>query len=212
MAQGPLAHVLWLGGSPCAGKSTVAALLVQRHGLRLYSCDAHFDQHSTAADPTAHPTLARLRAASSAEVFLRPLDAMVRDAVTACREVFPMVQADLATLPPGPPVLAEGMALLPECVTALRPRPQRAAWLVPTPTFQRAHYARREWAVSLLAGLAQPDSAFENWMRRDDVSARWVRKQAQRLRCPVCVVDHAQSIAAVTAWVERRLGLAVGGE
>jgi hypothetical protein len=104
------------------------------------------------------------------------------------------------------------MALLPECVAALRPRPQRAAWLVPAPAFQRAHYARREWAASLIAGLPQPDGVFGNWMRRDDVSARWVRAQSGRLGCPVFVVDDGQAIAAVTAWVERRLGLTSGGE
>lgn len=205
MPDTPLPHVLWLGGSPCAGKSTVAALLAERHGLRLYSCDAHFDRHSAAADSSAQPTLARLRAASRAEVFLRPLRPMVRDAISACREEFPMVVADLAALPPGPPVLAEGMALLPECVAPLRP--VQAVWLVPAPGFQHAHSARREWAGSPLAGLAEPDRAFDNWMRRDEVSARWVRLQARRLRRPVCVVGDGHSIAAVTAWVELQLGL-----
>ena len=30
-------RVLWLGGSPCTGKSTVAGLLAARHGLRVYA-------------------------------------------------------------------------------------------------------------------------------------------------------------------------------
>jgi hypothetical protein len=197
--------VLWLGGSPCAGKSTVAALLAERHGLRLYSCDAHFDRHSAAADPATQPTLARLRAAPRAEQFLQLLRALVRDAVSACREEFPMVVADLVGLPPGSPILAEGMTLLPECVAGLRP--ERAAWLVPSPAFQRAHYARREWATSLLEKLPDPERVFENWMLRDEVSARWVRVQARRFRLPVSVVDHGYSIAAVTSWVEARLGL-----
>jgi adenylylsulfate kinase-like enzyme len=28
---GTLSHVVWIGGSPCAGKSTVAAALAERH-------------------------------------------------------------------------------------------------------------------------------------------------------------------------------------
>jgi len=183
----------------------VAALLAERHGLRLYSCDAHFDRHCAAADPATQPTLARLRTAPRAEQFLQPLRTLVRDAVSACREEFPMVVADLAALPPGPPVLVEGMTPLPECVAALRP--ERAAWLVPAPAFQHAHYARRDWAATLLAGLADSDRAFDNWMRRDEVSARWVRIQARRLRLPVRVVDTHHSIGAVTAWVELQLGL-----
>jgi hypothetical protein len=188
----------------------VAALLAERHGLRLYSSDAQFDRHRGAADPVTQPTLAWLRTASWAEVFLRPLGPMVRDAIAACHEAFPMVIADLAALPGGQPLLAEGMALLPECVAALESRPPRAAWLVPAPAFQRAHYARREWATSLLAGLRESDLAFENWMRRDEVSARWVRTQARRLGCAVCAVDDGQSIEAVSGWVERQLGLGPG--
>lgn len=207
MVDHALGDVIWLGGSPCAGKSTVAALLAERHGLRLYSCDAHFDRHSAAADAVTQPTLSRLRGSSWTEVFLSRLGPMVRNEVVACREEFPMIVADLAALVPGPPVLAEGMALLPECVAALRPRPNRAAWLVPAPAFQRAHYARRAWAASLVAGLADPERAFENWMRRDEVSARWVRTQARRLRFPVRVVDDGHPIEAVTAWTERALGM-----
>ena len=200
--------VFWLGGSPCAGKSTVAALLAERHGLRLYSCDSHFDRHRLSSDIARQPTLARFRAASWAEIFLQPLSAMVRDEIAAGREEFPMVVADLAALPPGKPVLAEGTALLPECVAPLRPRPHRAAWLVPSTAFQRAHYARREWAALLVAGLPDPDRAFENWMRRDEVYARWVRAQARRFGYPVYVVDSWHAITAVTAWVEHQFGLA----
>jgi hypothetical protein len=208
MAENLLAHVRWLGGSPCAGKSTVATLLAARHGLRLYACDDHFARHSAAADPVTAPTLARLRTASWEAIFLRPLRPMVRDAVGACREAFPMVLADLAALGPGPPVLAEGMALLPECVAALRPRPAWAAWLVPAPAFQRAHYARRAWAGALVAGLPEPARAFEHWMRRDAASARWVRAEARRRGYPVREVDAGDTVEAVAAWAARQLGLA----
>jgi replication-associated recombination protein RarA len=37
----PMPNVLWLGGSPCAGKTTIARMLAEKYGLRLY----HFDRH-----------------------------------------------------------------------------------------------------------------------------------------------------------------------
>jgi hypothetical protein len=150
----------------------------------------------------------RFRAASWTDIFLQPLSNMVRDEIAAGREEFPMVVADLAALPPGKPVLAEGTALLPGCVAALRPRPDRVAWLVPSAAFQRAHYTRRDWAASLVAGLPEPDRAFENWMRRDQVYARWVRAQARRHGYPAYVVENGHAITAVTTWVEHQLGLA----
>ena len=47
------AGTYFLGGSPCAEKSTVAALLAREHGLRVYSCDAAFERHAEAATKRA---------------------------------------------------------------------------------------------------------------------------------------------------------------
>ncbi|MEU8662863.1 hypothetical protein [Actinoplanes philippinensis] len=36
----------WIGGSPCAGKSTVAGRIAGRRGVPVYSCDDAFDRHA----------------------------------------------------------------------------------------------------------------------------------------------------------------------
>lgn len=46
-----LAHVWWVGGSPCAGKSTLAAILARRHGLALYRCDEALAAHLRRGGP-----------------------------------------------------------------------------------------------------------------------------------------------------------------
>jgi hypothetical protein len=209
VADNRLARVFWLGGSPCSGKSTVATALAMRHGLRVYSADDHFERHCAAADPRTQPSLAWLRTATSAQIFLRPLRPMVRDAIVACREAFAMVLSDLTALPVGPSVLAEGMAILPECVATIQPPAGGRAFLVPTRSFQRSHYAQREWAAALVARLPTPDRAFENWMRRDEVSARWIRLEATRHGYPVREVDDGDSIEEVVMWVEQQMNLAV---
>ena len=40
-----MAEVLWLGGAPDAGKSTVARLLTRRYGLGFYSLDKRGQAH-----------------------------------------------------------------------------------------------------------------------------------------------------------------------
>src|SRR4051794_31012591 len=40
-----LKHVFWLGGSSCAGKTSIARLLAAAHGLLVYSCDDAFEAH-----------------------------------------------------------------------------------------------------------------------------------------------------------------------
>lgn len=37
LAPTTLAQIIWIGGSPCAGKSTLAATLARRYGLTHYS-------------------------------------------------------------------------------------------------------------------------------------------------------------------------------
>jgi hypothetical protein len=57
-----LAHVLWLGGAPDAGKTTVARALARRFGLRLYLLDDAQPAHWARATPAREPRPARERA------------------------------------------------------------------------------------------------------------------------------------------------------
>lgn len=52
-----LAHVLWIGGPPDAGKSTVAATLGARYGLPAYSFDRHEPVHFARTDRERRPAL-----------------------------------------------------------------------------------------------------------------------------------------------------------
>ncbi len=56
-----LRHVLWIGGPPDAGKSTVADLLGGKHGLPVYHFDQHEMGHIARADPLRSPQLHALR-------------------------------------------------------------------------------------------------------------------------------------------------------
>ena len=56
-----LAHVLWIGGAPDAGKTTVARLLAERRRWQWYHCDSHAESHLARSDPTQLPaTYAKL--------------------------------------------------------------------------------------------------------------------------------------------------------
>jgi cytidylate kinase len=192
-------EVLWIGGSPCSGKSTVAAMVAARRGLPVLSCDDAFERH---AGEDA-PTLLRLVTTPMAERLAQPVDVQVADVRTGYGEQFPCLLADLASY--HGTVVVEGAALLPELLAEVPVRSDHAVWLVPTEEFQREQYARRGWAADLVRDLADPAEAFDRWMRRDASFAAQVAIRAEQLGYRVVVVDGSIGVdelaAEVDAWL-----------
>ena len=202
-----LAHVYWIGGSPCSGKSSTAQALAERFGLRYYNCDEAFFRHASAVTPERQPAFHRVTHYSPEELWMRPVADLLADELAVYREEFPLIVADLLALPVDRPVIAEGAALLPELVAPLLAAQNRAVWMLPTADFQWQHYRQRAWAKDVVKDCSDPEQAFRNWMERDVQFARQVRGQADRLGLPVIVVDGSQGIAAVTAQVGAHFGL-----
>ncbi|MEO8286531.1 MAG: hypothetical protein ABI670_08860 [Chloroflexota bacterium] len=199
--------IYWIGGSPCSGKSSIALLIAARHDLQLYVCDDHYSDHLAAADPVSYPRLARARTATWNEVWSRPVDVATSDEFEFYREEFGMVLEDIYSMPTDRPVLAEGAALLPECVAPLVSDLHKAIWIVPTEAFQLYHYSRREWIHDILAQCENPSAAFATWMGRDAQFAETVALDARNRALRVITVDGSRSIEALAAEVEAHFGL-----
>jgi hypothetical protein len=183
-----LAHVRWLGGSACAGKSTAARALAAAHGLTLYSCDDRFEEHRRRASPERHPGFHRLMDLPPEELWTRPVASQVQDLLRFYEDEFTMVVEDLRSLTG--PVLAEGVGLLPALVAEVLAEPWRACWLIATPDFRRRHYPRRgPWLDELLGRCLDPRQAFADWMARDDEIADYLETEAASLGLAVRTVD-----------------------
>ena len=202
-----LRHVYWVGGSPCSGKSSIVSLLARRYGLQEYHCDDHYEEHLQRADPDRHPRLFNARNVTWDEVWMHPVDYLVAREFAFYREEFEMVVADLLSLPAASPIIAEGAALLPECVAPLLTDPSHAIWVVPTEEFQRKAYAGREWVADILGQCSRPQEAWENWMGRDAGFARQVKQEAISRGLAVLQVDGSRSIEENAAVVEAQFAL-----
>lgn len=188
-----LDHVLWLGGSACAGKTSAARLVAAELGLTLYSCDGQFEAHRRRAAPARHPAFHRLMDAPMEELWARPAAVQADELLRFYQDEMEMVFEDLAALPG--PVLAEGVGLLPERVAAVCPDPRRAVWLISTPGFRRRVYPERGAFVrELLDRCSDPEQAFSRWMERDDRIAGRLAEDARRLGLDVLTVEGGQSL------------------
>src|SRR5690349_2296559 len=109
-----LAHVLWIGGAPDAGKTTIARLLAERHRWHWYHCDAQTQIHIERSDPAQLPAVYAKLSKTIDERWVNPTpDDLLRSIVAMNDERWPLVLDDLRALPTRPLILAEGPNLHP---------------------------------------------------------------------------------------------------
>ena len=69
-----LAHVFWIGGSPCSGKSCIAEMLAETYGLRVYHADDAFEGHRKLVTAHQQPMLHKWINTAWNELWMQPLD------------------------------------------------------------------------------------------------------------------------------------------
>ncbi|MEZ4717017.1 MAG: hypothetical protein R2851_13170 [Caldilineaceae bacterium] len=199
-------HAYVLGGSPCSGKSTVAARLVARYGLQAYKVDDYQEAHM-AHCTSEQPTMFRYASMSWDDIWMQPVAQQVDDEFAFYRERFTFILQDLAQMDPARPTLLEGVALLPSLMRQCGVDPARVLYMVPTASFQLHHYGQRPWIQGILAQCNDPAQAFANWMARDQQFGREVLRQARACGFPTMVVDGGRSLDVTTAYIASIFGL-----
>ena len=198
-----LRHVYWIGGASGAGKSTTARHLAAEHGLRVYATDAVMPDHAARSGRDA-PFLARFAAMDLDERWVnRTPETMLETFHWYHGEGFGLIVEDLASGPSDPPVVAEGFRLLPHLVKPLLAVRERAVWLLPTPEFRRAAFARRDFG----SRTSDPRRALENLLERDRMFTERLAAELGRLDLPVIEVAEDAPDGWVATEVAERFGL-----
>lgn len=202
-----LTHVYWLGGSACAGKTSVARLLAELHGLAVYSCDDHFEQHRRRANPERHPRFRRVAALAPEELWKAPAEVQAEDLLGFYEDEMEMVLEDLADI--HGPVLAEGVGLLPQRISEVLADPSRAVWLIANDDFRlRVYPGRISFVEEMLARYEDPEAAFAEWMRRDYLVAQTIVQGVRRMGGAVVHVDGNRTVEETATTVATLLRLA----
>jgi adenylate kinase family enzyme len=205
-----LSHVLWIGGSPCSGKSTISHTIARIYVFVDYHVDAwdgnHMARRIAAGDAEAQAFMSMSVEQRWVE---RSVETLTREAITSWSRAFPLVIEDLMALPTETFIVAEGN-FFPACVAPYLSTPRQAIWLVPTEEFcERGRRERwdqlaiRQKRHGVYDEGRDPEKRRQNIIARDCRLARYVRRQAEELSLTVYEVDGHRSREEMTELVER---------
>ena len=162
-----LRHVLWIGGGPQAGKTTLSRLLAGKWDLKIYNIDWHAVREHAGQPGTAVAAFQRL---SMDERWAVPsADQLLERSVTIWQDGFTLVLDDLLALPDSRTIVAEGPGAFPWCVAPLLSTTRQAIFLVPTRE-RRDIVASRRWGVGQLErfpGIVERERALSKISARD---------------------------------------------
>lgn len=167
-----LSHIYWIGGSPCAGKTTIARKLAAEYSFTYYKCDDCYDDHMSRSTPDQQSYMYKIKDQTWDQVWSKQfcslsVEEQIEDVIRVYEEQFSLILEDLLSRPKTTPILVEGAALLPNLVAPLLTDLNHAIWIVSTPEFQVEHYKKREWIHRILKQYDDSDLVFSNWMERD---------------------------------------------
>jgi len=205
-----LAHVLWVAGSPCSGKSTISHTIARIYVFLDYHVDAlaenHFARRVAAGDAEAQ---AFLNMNMNQRWVERSVETLVQETVESWTRDFQLVIEDLLALPKERIIVAEGN-FFPECVAPYLSSNHQAIWLTPTDMFcdqarrqKKAELARRQKRHGMFNEGSDPEKHLRNLIERDQQLARYVKQQAEELHLPLLEVDGSRSPEEMTEQVER---------
>jgi 2-phosphoglycerate kinase len=206
MLKEKLSHVLWLGGGTDAGKTTVARLLAEKHGWRLYEFDRSEPAHIERLLAEGAKYYGEFMAMTEDERWiLRSPAEMAAGTIGGWSERVKLVVEELLVMPQDGIILAEGPGFFPEVIQPFLSSPFQAVWLVPTEEFkwfsmkQRGKYVRRRQ-------MSDSERAVNNHFGRDMIMAAHVVEQAKKLGLEVITVDGSMPAKGVAGLVEGHFG------
>lgn len=200
-----LQRVLWIGGPPDSGKTTIATLLGEQYDLQTYHFDRHELEHFSRVDPGRHPALyaAHPDRMTPEERWLGSSpEHMAADTIACWTERFHMAVDDLLAMPNSPSIIAEGPGFFPECVDPLITHSRKAIWLIPSTEFKLASAQSRDKPGSRHE-TTNSDLAAHNLIHRDFHITHHIRHQAHHLGLTVIEIDGSEDQAAMTGRIAR---------
>jgi 2-phosphoglycerate kinase len=197
-----LSTVLWIGGAPDTGKTTISQIIAKRHGFQIYN----YDQHDQSQLELLSQTIPRYHTFLESSLEERWVNSkpkgLLNFLLMSFQDRFPLVIEDLLSLPREPIIIAEGFGLTPRLLSTMILSKFQAIFLVPTKRFKKILMEKRH-KPSFRNEIRDPDSAKRNIYQRDILLGEEVKVQATSCGLVVYEVDGTHSIEKISKLIEQ---------
>jgi adenylate kinase family enzyme len=196
--------VLWIGGSTCSGKSTIADRVAERRGVPVYHVDEHEQDHAERATAAGLPVYERWVGMTLTERWaLSSVKELVADTLALSEERMPLILEDIGK----GPVVVEGFQIYPWLVAPWLESSRQGIWLVCTPEFRRTTHFGRPHAWITPRKTDDPERAQANRLERDDLIGEEIARAAREHDLKLIVVDGTRSVDDVASEADAHLAM-----
>lgn len=172
--------IYYIGGSPCAGKSSVAEILSKKYDLYYFKTDDFLDRYMQTGARKGYPVCRKVTSMNAEQIWMREPFIQCREEFDIYREIFEFAETDLKQIDWKGGIITEGAAYLPELMKQSGIPDSRYISITPAKEFQITHYRERDFVPLVLEGCSDKEKAFRNWMDRDVLFAQEVQRQCQK--------------------------------
>ncbi len=182
-------NIYFVGGSPCAGKSTICEIISQKYDLYYFKVDDYLDDYMKLAVERKELLCTKNMQMSQEEIWMRDPLIQTKEEFGIYEEIFPNILDDLKKIKNDKAIITEGCAYVPNLIKQLGIPNSKYIAIVPTKEFQVSHYEKRNYVPLMLKECSDKEKAFQNWMERDSLFAKEVARQCKDNDCKLIVND-----------------------
>ena len=169
--------IIYIGGSPCSGKSTTVKAIEEKYGLIYFEPDKRLDGYIERAAQEGKSICKKVKLMSPEEIWMRDPEIQCEEEFQIYEEIFDYIMEDLQGLNIQKGVITEAVAFCPKLMKKQGITSNEYLTIVPSSEFQVFHYKQREWIKFVLEGCSDKEKAFDNWMQRDILFAKRVKEE-----------------------------------
>ena len=199
--------IYFVGGSPCAGKSTICEIISKKYNLCYFKVDDYLEKYMKKVALNNETLCKKNLSMTTEEIWMRNPTIQKDEEFGIYKEIFDDVINDLEKISCDNDIITEGCAYLPILIKELGITDNKYLAIIPTKKFQVTHYQERQFVSYVLDGCSNKEKALENWMERDFLFSKEIERQCENNKLKIMINDGTTNLDDMVNEVVTHFGI-----